>query len=215
MNLNEMHEAKPLESYISPSFFQRTKSAVVDNILVGFLRAIGVILCVVAFFKPAFISLQAEFQQKFGIDIATAVQQLTPEQKEVIASSGFGLAFLNSVMIIIGIGAIYYAIMLSSKKMSTVGMRLQKIALVDYKTGGKVGFWRCLARYFLSLIPLILPIIATIMVFFKSLNFSLVLIVILTAIWNDNIGIFSIKKNRKKLFRPLHDTICRTVLIKK
>ena len=107
------------------------------------------------------------------------------------------------LLIIFIIGGIYYPIMETSKKCSTIGKRIMKIVVID-KNGKKLTFIQSLFRYLINFIPLIMLFYIVSKISVKSFDLFTILICFVTFFWYH---ISSFNKEKSTLTDMLSNSI--------
>ena len=131
--------------------FKRSIASMMDIIIVLILRCITLEILGRVWADKVIIKFMADFKAKFG----TEEIQNTPDHINFIAHHQFFYTMLELYFIVIMVGALYHAILNSSKWQATIGKKIMKIVIVDNSDYGEVSFLKSLAHYFLSVLPMV------------------------------------------------------------
>lgn len=132
--------------YIHP--FLRSGSAIIDMFIVAFLRIIFAQIVGIIWVNRKIIEFHHQFNEKFGVPFSNM------NQDHVMFLVGHEVVKVIIIffLLIVLVGALYYAFLNSSSWSATIGKRLFNIVLVKDE-GKALSFFQAFWHYFLSLIP--------------------------------------------------------------
>jgi len=196
-----------------PSSIRRAISSGIDMWIVLFIRACFMQLLFNLWIKDVILSFKDEFYQKFG----TSILKENPEHMYfLINHSAFKQTFVFYLLVIL-VGALYYAYFNSSYWQASIGKRICKIMLIkenDNVENKKLGFLRAFFHYILSLLPFIFVMYIILYMKMHGANFynaitashANIFCGILFILWTQ-IHVFTKKRN------TAYDMICKTVMV--
>lgn len=196
------------EKYVGA--MRRGTAVAIDVWIVLFIRIMAMQTMGHLWINQMIIDFLAEFKEKFG----TETIKNTPEHLEFIIHHA---VFINAIifyLVVLLVGAIYYAYFNSSAWQGTIGKRLTKIMMVK-ENELRVSFKRAFLHYLLSLLPFIFLIYLVAYQGSNDLNFYQAIIAselniffgILFVLWVQ-IHLFTKKRT------TAYDMILRTIVIK-
>jgi uncharacterized RDD family membrane protein YckC len=131
--------------------FKRSVASMFDIIIVLILRCITLEILGRIWVDKIIIKFMADFKAEFGTEEVTN----TPAHVNFILHHQFFSTMLELYFIIIMVGALYHAILNSSKWQATIGKKIMKIVIIDNSDYGEISFFKALAHYFLSVLPMV------------------------------------------------------------
>jgi len=117
-------------------------------------RFLALLIDSMALSVPVFIFFAVLGAVTSNSNASTANSPLTPGQ----AAIGFFVLFILASIPF----SLYYGIMNGSKRGQTLGKMALGIAVRDARTGGPIGFWRAVGRYYITIVfyvVLVIPFI--------------------------------------------------------
>lgn len=192
------HAKQQLPLPKQPKHFKRFGASSADYFIAIFLRFFIAIPLHEIILKKGFYEMQSFMQTA---PHASFIEILHKAQSIGLISNVMIFAIL-----LVTIGSLYYIILWSSAKSATFGMRLYRIKLVDSNTFGRISFARAVARYYLSIVQFVIPILVAIMLYLGLINVIFAILVVLFLCWNE----FSLFRQKKQ---TLHDFLTKTLLI--
>ncbi len=131
--------------------FKRSMASMIDVIIVLILRCIALEILGRIWVDKIIMNFMADFKAEFG----TEEIKNTPTHINFILHHQFFYTMLELYFIIIMIGALYHAILNSSKWQATIGKKIMKIVIIDNGTYGEISFFKAFFHYFLSVLPMV------------------------------------------------------------
>ncbi|NBV05637.1 MAG: hypothetical protein EBS06_00170 [Proteobacteria bacterium] len=213
MNIEKFFGLKsqnPEKGYYVGSF-KRSFAAMIDATIVLFLRVLVAQILGMFFITSALQKFLMDFKDKFGTDFV----KNNPDHIDFVIHHSIFIIVLVFYAVVIFVGALYHALLNSSKWQATIGKHLLGI-VIEKEDGSPISFNIAITHYFLSILPfafityLIAYRVNYGVTFFQSVTSSNlnIFLGILFLLWT-HIHIITKRKT------TAYDLICRTVFLNK
>ncbi|MBU6339036.1 MAG: RDD family protein [Rickettsiales bacterium] len=195
---------------IYASSIRRSCASAIDAILALILRAITIQIIGMLYLERVWRNFFTDLNNTFG----TSSLKRTPEHLNFLIHHQIFFITIISIVIIILVGAIYYAVLNSSYWQATVGKRIMNIMMIQEPNDSRITITTGLWHYFLALFPFVFVLYLMNYQINHKLDFFHVITAnnyhlffgFLFVIWL-NVHLITKKKT------TTYDLICKTVLI--
>ena len=203
-NLKTIKEAKPSARQLpkQASYVSRAFAAGLDSIISNIIR-----LIVAALIGQWYLKGDIETARLYLVEHPITEHNLRIGQfLSYLYMAGVLQKIVKLIVFLFIMGGIYQIITIW-RYGYTVGYRVMRIKLIDFKTLGRVSIWQVVLRHYCSLLPFCINTAIALMYLFDKINLIFFALLLLSGLWY-NMGIFTKRK------QSLHDFFSRTILIK-
>lgn len=149
MNISSFLPKKDESQY--PGSLKRGNAAMIDMLIVLLLRSVVAQFLGILFVNDVIKKFLLDFKEKFGTDSFKNI----PTHVEFMVNHEVFSSVIMFYLIVIFVGALYYAYFNSSAWQATLGKRAMKIVMTKDGADPKVSFGSALSHYLLSVLPFV------------------------------------------------------------